>query len=105
MKYSQVLEKAGCGWLLLQQEGQIYYMEYDVSDTETPEEQENDLVYNFDVYKAVNNGAEEYDGGLLELNSAMFTTPQAIKSYLAEGAFWPRKLEKIEEIDEPEWAD
>ena len=76
MTYSECLDKAGHEWLRIEHQNTVFYMEYELSDTERAEEKENDLVYNYYMYKKIGRGkasrgnlgkdgrgVEEYDGG------------------------------------------
>lgn len=114
MEYKNVLDKAGHEWLRIEKNENIFFMEYDISDTEAPEEEKNDLVYNYYLYKetgskkdllgADDRGVVEYDGGLLEICSEDFNTPQEIDKTLAELALFPKVGMTITRIAEPDWA-
>lgn len=114
MEYTEILDKAGHEWLRIEQEENVFYMEYDISDTEEAEEEENDLVYNYYMYKKTGGrkgmlgkngrGVEEYDGGLLETSSAEHKSPQEIDRFLAEMALFPKQSLTITRIEEPDWA-
>lgn len=118
MTYSECLDKAGHEWLRIEHQNTVFYMEYELSDTERAEEEENDLVYNYYMYKKIGRekasrgnlgkdgrGVEEYDGGLLETCSKCHKTTQGIDRYLAETALFPKLGLRISRISEPDWAE
>lgn len=117
MRYTECLDKAGHEWLRIVHQNMVFYMEYDISDIEEAEEEENDLVYNYYMYKKIGQGkvsrgmlgkdgrgVEEYDGGLLETCSKHYKTPKEIDRFLAETALFPKLELEITRIPEPDWA-
>lgn len=107
MTYQECLEGARYEWLCIKMRDDVLYMQYDISATETPEEEKNDLVYNYIIYKNKDGGEiKEYDGGLIETSSVEHKTPQDLDLALVETAFFPKVAPDLEvtRISEPDWA-